>query len=349
MYAIQAENEMWFVYCTDTGILKAENRKDVKESFDVNLFDNRYQYLLEQWDVGPQIFLTQDSKYIVVTYGIGYVYFILLSEKRTVKSFRLFPNIHYENDSFKSVDMCCYYQERTQVNFSSTGHYAAIRVTGIFDPQESDGRKKIFTPVYFRSVFVIDLLNLEVCFQEKYGNVRGNRNLASLAFSPNDDYLVTGVLGDVVKVFCLRSGKCLGEFSSLVWISDPCKIRDCPLIAFLDENSFVYVNKDSDIIRVSLQENGQFAESGIMKMNVPQDHELGKGVCDRWSYIEKIELEKDELTCYFDGNRRNYQGQRRYKLQFDDMDINRKSTDHKRYCLSDIRDKLKSITWLKIK
>lgn len=307
MYNIKAENEMWSVNCTDSGVIKVENKTDAEKSFEVNLFGNRYYYLLEEWDVMPKIYLTPDEKYIVVTYGIGYVYFISFSE------------INYEDDSFQQVDMCCYYNERTQVDFSNTGRYAAIRVRGDFDPQESDGKTEIFTPVYFRSVFVIDLVKLAVCFQEDYSNEQGHRNLASIAFSPNDDLFVTGALGNALKVFSLNNGKCLGKFSKLVWICDSCGIRDCPLIVFLNKDNFVYVNKESNIVRVTLQESRQFVESGIIKTNVPQDHEVSKGVYDKWSYIEKIELDQDEIICYFNGSRKEYYGERRFKLQFDEI------------------------------
>ena len=47
MYQIQAENEMWLARFTDTGLLKVENKIDIKKSFDVNLFKNRYQYLFK--------------------------------------------------------------------------------------------------------------------------------------------------------------------------------------------------------------------------------------------------------------------------------------------------------------
>ena len=77
------------------------------------------------------------------------------------------------------------------------------------------------------------------------------------------------------------------------------------MIAFLDENNFVYVNKDNDIIKVSLQQNGQFVQSGIIKTNY-----------DKPLYIQKIELNENEIICYVAGSM-NYQEQKTFKLCFD--------------------------------
>lgn len=317
MYQIELENETWLVGFTDLGVLKVKNKIEEKKSFDIHLFKNQFRYLYAEWDVVPNVFLTPDAKYLVVTYGIGYVYFILLAEKRIEKFFQLFPDINYEDNSFEEVDMCCYYEERTQVDFSNTGRYAAIRVRGIYDPQEADGREVIFTPVYFSSIFIIDLFHLEICFQEDYSDVQEeNKNLASIAFSPNDNYIAMGALGTVVKVFCIASGECLGKFSSLVWIADPREIRDCPLITFLDENNFMYLNHNNEIVKVSLQENGHFVQSGIIKVVVSQPDAVAEGL-DKWKHINKIKLKKDEIIYYTTSNRGKCQ--EKWKLCFDDM------------------------------
>jgi len=306
MCHIKAENEMWSVNFTDEGFINVENKTDTNKSFYIHLFQYRYQYLYTEWWAFPQAFFTPDLKYVIVTYGIGYVYFISLSEKRVVKFFKLFSDISYEDDSFEEIETCCYYDERTQVDFSNTGRYAAIRVRAIFDPQAAGAEKVIFTPVYFSSVFIVDLYNLELCFYEYYNDVQEEyKNLASIAFSPNDNYIAMGALGTIVKVFCIANKKCLGKFSSLVWISDSTAIKDCHLIAFLDENNFVYVNKDNDIIKVSLQQNGQFVQSGIIKTNY-----------DKPLYIQKIELNENEIICYVAGSM-NYQEQKTFQLCFD--------------------------------
>lgn len=324
MCSTKAENEMWLASFTELGMLHIENKIDPKKSFEINLFKSpqHYQYLRAEWLLVPQVFLTPNSKYVIATYGIGYVYFILLSEKRIEKFFRLFSCVNYEHNSFEEIDTCCYYDELTQVDFSNTGRYVAIRVRGNYDPQCADGLEVIFTPVYFRSIFIIDLLNLELCFYEDYNNVQSEyKNLASIAFSPNDNYIAMGALGTIVKVFCITSGECLGEFSSLVWISDSCGIRDCPLISFLDENNFVYVNKDSDIIKVSLQQNGQFVQSGIIKTAVPHPQAVDEELYDKWKYIKKIEIKENKILCYFVGFM-NYQQQKTFKLYFDDINQN---------------------------
>lgn len=323
MDSMQIENEIWFVDCTETGLIKVENKADAGKSFEINLFNEHFRYLYAEWDVVPKFFLTPDSRYLIVTYGIGYIYFILLSEKRLVKTIQLFDEISYDGDPIddvvESIDTFCYYTERTQIDFSSTGQYAAVRVRGDYDPQQEGGEDVIYTPLYFRSVFIINLSNLEIFFQEEYKDEEEYRNLASIAFSPDDKYFVTGALGNIVKVFNLISGECLGKFSSLVWVSDSTGIRDCPLISFLDKNSFVYVNKNSDIVKVSLQENGKFEQTGIIKTRVLEDYKISRRIYDEWKYIKKIELEEDEIICSLVGNYKNYQGWRRFKLKFDDI------------------------------
>lgn len=320
MKEITAENKKWSVCCTNTGVIEVEHKIDKNKSFTLELFGDRYQYLYTKWDIVPEIYLSPVSEYIIVTYGIGYIYFINPSEKRVIKRFQLFSDINYEDDSFQSVDLCCYYMQWTRIDFSNTGRYAAVRVRGDYDPQEGDGRSNVFTPVYFRSIFLIDLLRLEVCLQEDYSDVpeRGGRNLASIAFSPNDDYLVTGALGNEVKVFRLQDKACIGRFFYLVWNGDPLGIQNCPLIVFMDENNFIYVNSKKDIIRVTLQKNHKFTETGIIKTGVPEDHEISKGVYDKYSDIYQIELQQNELTCYLSGNRKEYRGPVKYKLQFED-------------------------------
>lgn len=71
-----------------------------------------------------------------------YTYLINPSEKRLIKRFQLFSDINYEDDSFQSVDLCCYYMQWTRIDFSNTGRYAAVRVRGDYNPQEGDWHHK---------------------------------------------------------------------------------------------------------------------------------------------------------------------------------------------------------------
>lgn len=319
MGQLSTENKTWFISCNEYGLVKIENKIESKKSFALQLFKNNYHDLYISWDVVPNLYLSPDSEYIIITYGVGYIYFIRIREKKVVKSFRLFSDISYEDDSYQLIDLCCYYQESTEIIFSNTGRYCAIRVRGDYDPQEGDGRKNLFTPVYFRSIFIIDLYQLRLCFQDDYSDVpeNGGRNMAAIAFSPSDHYLVTGALGNIVKVFNLSEGICLGKFSSLVWINDPCGIRDCPLILFLNEHNFIYVNKENNLIRITMQKNHLFKETGIIRTGIPEDHKFSAGICDKWTYIYKMTLEQNDVVCYTDGNRKEYKQPLKFKLDFD--------------------------------
>lgn len=64
------------------------------------------------------------------------------------------------------------------------------------------------TPLYFRSVFLLDLTTLDICLQETFEDVeeQEGRNVAAIAFSPQDNYFVVGALGNEIRIFSLRSG-----------------------------------------------------------------------------------------------------------------------------------------------
>lgn len=75
-----AENGIWAVNCTDSGIIEIRNKTDVSKSFSMKLFGDRFRELYLEWNVVPCMYITPDSKYIIVTYGIGCIYFILTAE-----------------------------------------------------------------------------------------------------------------------------------------------------------------------------------------------------------------------------------------------------------------------------
>ena len=131
--------------------------------FTIDVLGENYEEWKYEWCVEPRLVFSPTNKILAVSYGMGWVYLIDISMKCICKHFRFFPEVNYENTSFQDIDMCCYYNEYTQLDFSHSGKYLAIRVRGLYDPQESDGRSDLFTPIYMRSVFVVDMdINEEV-------------------------------------------------------------------------------------------------------------------------------------------------------------------------------------------
>lgn len=319
MPILTQENHIWSATCSDDGLITITNKMNNEESFQLNLFGDDFNYRYIQWDVVPGIYILPDSEYIIITYGIGYVYFVSTAEKKVVKSYKLFRGFSYEDDSYKNIFMCCYYSPITRVDMSSTGRYVVIRVRGDYDPQDADGREFLTTPVYFRSCFIIDMQTLDIIIEESFDDVPENsgRNVAAIAFSPHDEYFVVGALGNAVKVFNLRERKCIGELDNIVWIPMPLDIQHCPLIAFLDEKNFVYVNKDNNIVRYSLDDHHGLVKSGILYTNIPDRVEVSKGVYSKWSYIEEIQLNDNQIICHIAGNRKELNGPTNYELEFE--------------------------------
>ena len=142
-------------------------------------------------------FLGGKAVVIPLTYPtMGYIYFLELAVGMICEKMRLFQNVDYDMNSFENVDTCCYYNEYTQIDFSTSGRYMAARVWGDFDPQESDGRTIMFEPVFFRSVFVFDMKTRELIFEYSYPETEEYKaaSLGTIAFSPDDRLFVTGVL-----------------------------------------------------------------------------------------------------------------------------------------------------------
>ncbi|MBR6862973.1 MAG: hypothetical protein IKM73_16820 [Acidaminococcaceae bacterium] len=85
------------------------------------------------------------------------------------QTFELFPDVNYDNydDFYDRIDLQAYYEESTMICFSNTGKYAVIRVRGNYDPQTFDGMNEDeFTPVYFRSVFVLNMETMSIVLRE---------------------------------------------------------------------------------------------------------------------------------------------------------------------------------------
>lgn len=241
-------------YCTDEGIVFVEDLVRKQILYKIDIFGDRYKYLLYEWNIRPCFFFSPDEKWLIITYGMGYIYFVELASGIICERMRLFDDVDYDVNSFEDIDTCCYYNEYTQIDFSASGRYMSARVRGDFDPQESDGRTIMFEPVFFRSVFVFDMKTRELIFEYSYPEAEEYKaaSLGTIAFSPDEKLLVTGVFGGQVKVFDLLSGKEIACLEQLEWVSEPCDIDNRHLVAFLNNNEFLYVNKERELVWVVL-------------------------------------------------------------------------------------------------
>lgn len=323
MEKIKLENEKYMVLCDEEGSIIITNKEINQIRIIHNLFGKDYYYKYTQWGVTARIYFTPDCRYIIVTYGVGHIYLIDACTAKIIKRIVLFPQISYDDKSYQLIELECYYNEYTRVDFSNTGRYAAIRVRGDYDPQGADGDNiELTTPLYLRSVFLFDLNTLEICFKETFDDVkeRGGRNIASIAFSPQDNYFVVAALGNQIKIFSLNDNSCVGNYMSLCWIPDPCNIDNCRLICFLDEDNFIYVNNNYNIQRIT-KKGIDWSESGILYTNLPPDETKvieGGIIIHHWSFIYDIEPDCNAgiLRCCVDGNTADIRGKREFKLEF---------------------------------
>lgn len=255
MYYCETENII--AECKEDGAIRIVKKNENQEHI-LRLFGEDFWYLYEQWNVVPLLYCPKNYPFLIVTYGIGYVYFISLESYEVVKHIKLFPEVSYKDESYRELDLCCYYNERTQVTFSPTEKYMEIRVRGDFDPQAADGVEELFTPTYFRTVFLVDMETLDICFQYDYHDVEecSGRNVAVVAFSPDEKFVVVGALGNALKVFDITNKMECGVPMSVRWVPDPTGVRDCPLVTFLDNENFLYVNYNCEEKRATLQRDG---------------------------------------------------------------------------------------------
>lgn len=241
-------------YCTGEGVVFVEDLVRKQILFRIDIFGDRYKFLLYEWNIRPCFFFSPDEKWLIITYGMGYIYFVELATGMICERIRLFEDVDYDTISFEDLDTCCYYNEYTQIDFSASGRYMSARVRGDFDPQESDGRTIMFEPVFFRSVFVFDMKTREWIFKYSYPETEEYTatSLGTIAFSPDEKLLVTGVFGGQVKVFDLLLGKEIACLEQLEWVSEPCDIDNRHLVVFLNNNEFLYVNKEKELVWVVL-------------------------------------------------------------------------------------------------
>ncbi|MBQ6695193.1 MAG: hypothetical protein IJN16_00645 [Lachnospiraceae bacterium] len=262
------------VYCADDGIIKVVYPETEKVLLELKLFGENYKYLWYEWNVVPSFAFVPNREILVITYGVGYVFLVDLVKRRVIKHLRLFEEVSYEDDTYKELDFCCYYNENTRVDFSPSGKYMAIRVRGDYDPQDADGRQELFTPLYFRTVFVMDMNTFEIIFTYSYPHKEEryyDQNVAVIAFSPEEDVFVTGALLGLLKVFHLPDGEESGTFEKVEWIADSLEIQHRQLVAFLSKDVFVYVSEDKEIIRVCRSREGDWIEAGKLRQELLQD------------------------------------------------------------------------------
>lgn len=291
------ENGKYQVACDEEGVISIKN----KENEDINvfrLFNDKFQYLYEQWWVEPRLFLAKKYDYLIVTYGIGHVYLIELKNMEIVRRFQLFPEISYEDDSYQKIDTGCYYHETTEVDFSASEKYAVIRVRGDYDPQESDGRKELFTPIYFSSVYLLDLQTLEIVFHYDGNDMEEqgyNKNMAVIAMNPSESQLLVGALGNDLKLFDIKNTYEIQTFKGLAWRGDPCDVRKCPFAVFINDNNLAYLNTDYNIAVYTKREDAEWSFSQIIDTDCEVIRNGEKRKCD----FSRLEYDKytKEFIC----------------------------------------------------
>ena len=247
-------------YCLDDGQIIIKDLKCEKILFTLNLFNDNFDELRNEWLVILKFKFISSSKYLIISYGISYLYIVDIHEQMVVKKFHLFNEVVYDDNSFQDIDLCCYYAEHIRIDFSPDERYLAVRVRGNYDPQESDGRDVLFTPVYFRTIFIIDMLTLEMIFTYTYPGDTDksyyDQNLAVIAFHPEEELIIAGTLGGMLKMFDFKQNKEICGFGKLEWISNSTRIDNRKLAAFIDNDTFVYVSEKKQIVCVRRGQDG---------------------------------------------------------------------------------------------
>ena len=248
-------------------------------------------------------YITPDSKYIIITYGIGFIIILDPFSGVVVKEFKLFPEICYEDDSLDEIDMGQYYESRTTAKFSPSGRYAVIRVRGYIDPQGVT-EDNAYTPVYYRSFYLMDMENLDICFHDDMEDIEESkahsRNVAVVEFSPCEKWLIVGAIGNVIALYDIEAKKRTDISSSLCWISDPQEIVDCRLLTFIGENEIVSANNDKDIEDIMIDECGKMSTSRVIKTHIRDyDHKISDDIYDRWTDVKSLSYKDSIVTCEY--------------------------------------------------
>ena len=242
-YPARYEQSGLSAVCLEDGSIVVRRGEEVLST--LHLFGDSFALWHNYWLVEPRLEFSPNGAWLAISYGMGYVYLAEPQTGRVVREFHLFDDVRYEDDSFQDIDTYCYYNEHTRLDFSPSGRWLAVRVRGDFDPQEEDGRTEYFTPLYFRSVFVIDMDRRELAFSHVFDDeCPGNENLAVLAFHPAEELLAVGVPGGRFRLLSLPEGRVTAEFSSLIWVPDPRGVRHRALVRFVDGDTLVYLSQE---------------------------------------------------------------------------------------------------------
>lgn len=260
---------------------------DGKLAFSLDIMPGRYKYLSIEWEIFAQLFFSPDNKYLIVTYGYGYVYIINLEQRIVVKEHKFFGEISYEEDDYFETP---YSFGEINVQFSANGNYAAFRIRGDYDPNVYEEE----TLIFYRSVHVLDMENLEIAFSYDCGDLeeKTGRNLAVLDFSPNEKYLLTGALGNALKIFDLVEAREIDTFGDIGIVTDNFKMRNCELAKFIDDSSFVYVDADYYINYVVYNGKKWTVRKKIKTSVLPHVMDA-ENIYSKWSYILWIKYHAD--------------------------------------------------------
>lgn len=229
------------------------------------LFGDGFWERYSDWLVEPRLAFSPGGTWLAVSYGMGYVYLVEPRTGRVDRAFRLFDDVCYQDGSYQDIDTYCYYNEHTRLDFSPSGRWLAVRVRGDFDPQEEDGRTEYFTPLYFRSVSVIDMDRRELAFAHVFEDEQpGHENLAALAFRPSEELLAVGAPGGRFRLLSLPGGRVTAEFRGLIWVPDPCGVRHRALIRFVDGDTLVYLSEEKTANRLRRGADGIWRPAGTL-------------------------------------------------------------------------------------
>ena len=318
-WASCAENNDYFAYVTRAGRVVIVQKAGGRQIFKPKVFNTYYRRYISEYELIPLIFFTPDSRYCIITCDIGNLFFVNLKSGTVEKEDHLFPEISYEKDDidevYKGIEFTGYYELHTVVQFSKSGRYAVIRIRGKYDPQSTDGwePEECITPIYLRSVFLMDMKTNEIFIREYFDDVpeKKGRNVAAIAFSPNETKFAAGALGNVIKIFDLKNGKEIGRVADLCWKADPSDITDCRVIVFCDEDRFLFVNRSKNILVAEIDGSGSIDIQNIIETGIKKhDHrEPDKGY-DRWADINELEYKEGKIRCGF--RMMNYSGSREF-------------------------------------
>ena len=303
-----AENKDYFAYVTRAGRVVIVQKSGDRRIFKPNVFNVHYRKYIYHYELLTRIFFTPDSKYCIITCDLGNLFFVDLKSGTLAKEYHLFPEISYEkgdiDEVYEGINFTGYYELYTLVQFSRLGRYAVIRVRGQYDPQSTDGwdSDDLITPIYLRSVFVINMKTDEIIIREYFDDVpeKKGRNVAAIAFSPRETRFVVGALGNALKIFDLNTGKEIGRIADLCWKADPLDLADCRFIVFCEESRFLFVNKAKNILIAEIDERGSIDIRNVIKTGIKKyDHRKSDKWYDSWADIYSLECKDDSIRCTF--------------------------------------------------